>query len=84
MASMDMPQRSEVLRAAYEANDLRELRMAYNDLFETTRAANATERRSRNERLQVECTWATFRSQERAVARIQRPTVPVEAIWRRT
>jgi len=53
---MDMPQSSEVLRAAYEANDLRELRMAYNDLFETTRAANATEGRSRNERLQVECT----------------------------
>jgi hypothetical protein len=50
----DAPRMAATMRAAYEANDLRGLRMAYNDLVEMTRAADAAQRRELNRRLQAE------------------------------
>ena len=68
----NLPRMSATMHRVYKARDLRGLRMAYNDLVEMTRAANATQRRDLDARLRVEANTSLMALDQKTVERIQR------------
>ena len=70
--SLNAPRMATTVRTAYEANDLRSLRMAYNDLVVMTRAADSIQRRDLNDRLQAEANTSLSALDRKIHERIQR------------
>jgi hypothetical protein len=68
----NVPRMSATLLQAYEARDLRGLRMAHNDLVEMTRAASAVQRRDLDARLRTEANTSLEALDRKTRERVER------------